>query len=78
MQTYNQTRHDHEITLERATLIEPCDEDAEAAAIPDVLWNVSHFCPIMQTQKYQLRQLTGLFARHRGSRLPNADELLAS
>ena len=41
VQTYNQTKHDHEITLERQTVIEPCDEDPEAADIPDVLYNVS-------------------------------------
>lgn len=41
LQTYNQTKHDHEITLEKQTVIEVCEEDPENDVIPQVQFNVS-------------------------------------
>ncbi len=48
MQTYNQTRHDHEITLEKQTVIELCNDDQEAAAIPQIIYHVNP--PPLQSQ----------------------------
>ena len=41
LQTYNQTRHDHEITLEKQTIIELSSDEQDAAVIPQILYHVS-------------------------------------
>lgn len=45
MQTFNQTRHDHEITIEKQTVIEECPDDEEAATIPQIMYHVSPSLP---------------------------------
>lgn len=41
MQTFNQTRHDHEITLEKQTIIELCSDEQDSAVIPQIIYHVS-------------------------------------
>ena len=38
---FNNTSHDFEIFLERNSTITPCEDDAETAAIPMIMFNVS-------------------------------------
>lgn len=54
-QNYNQTNHDYEITLEKTTIIEPCEEDQETQAIPALQYQVciSHR-PVLRLQIHQL------------------------
>jgi hypothetical protein len=42
MQQFNQTNHDFEIQLERDSIIEPCADDGDAQAIPDIQYHVSY------------------------------------
>lgn len=44
VQTYNQTRHDHEMTLEKSTVIREIKDDEEAAKIPQIIYRVSSTC----------------------------------
>ena len=45
MQTYNQTRHDHEITLEKQTMIEVCPDEDAGPVIPQMQYHVCFFPP---------------------------------
>lgn len=46
MQTYNQTRHDHEITLEKQTIIEVCPDEQDNGVIPQIIYHVrAYFIP---------------------------------
>ena len=41
MQTYNQTRHDHEITMEKQTVVELVEDDQNENEIPQIQYHVS-------------------------------------